>query len=269
MIDNVTLAVSYYKDSPTRAKNLENFLKYYQDSIKIDILESTYPHVIMENYNKLADRCSTKYIAFIDVDAILPLPQITASIKLLNSCDFVSPFNCFFDITDYTIDKQNITIDKMTEIFNEDLHDKLNVEYNISRDIRYIGKTKKTSLNVKQNNSWESPFFVGLCVVTKLETYYEFGMGNENFFVYGGADDEWYARAEKLGYNWQQLQGNIYHMNHERIFNKHNELLYKNNLIELMKILTFDKLELVEYLKRCHWIKSRPNALHLMELKHG
>jgi hypothetical protein len=272
LLNDITLAVSYYKDSDERENNLKNFLKFYGNKIKIDVYESSYPHVIMENYNKLADRCTTKYIAFIDVDALLPFDQITKSIKMIESgvSDFVSPFTRFFNIKQYTVTEGNVDVKEGYEITNPELHDILNVEYKFQRNITYIGNQQEVNkININENQSWESPFFVGLCVITKLDTFYEFGMGNENFFVYGGADDEWYARSEKLGYVWKQVLGNIYHLDHERIFNEDNRLLHKNNLIELIKIITLNKSELIAYIKRCNWIKNREYAKNMIKVKYG
>ena len=256
-INDITLVASYRKDSDQREQNRNNFTDFYTGVAKFDILETHDSHNIMRNYNDLACRCTTKYIAFIDIDVMLPPEQIRESIKLLETSNtsFVSPFDQFYNIHEFTWDEErNIDVIRGEEEYNERLHNIMEVGYYFKRNISYIGEEKtRSDLNVERNSEWESPFFVGLCVITELDTYYKFGMGNENFLTYGGADDEWYARAETLGYNWEQVPGSIYHIHHDRIPTSNGKLLGKNNMIELIKSTTFTKEELEEYMRYCHW----------------
>lgn len=260
LVKDITLVASYFEDTSFRKENKNKFIEYYTNICEFKILETKHDHNLMKNYNDLADQCKTKYIAFIDIDVLLPPSQIKKSLDMLKSreADFVSPFDQFFDIHKYetSIDKEIISYDG-TEETNERLHNILDVSYKFKRDISFIGDKKTISIHTDRHTRWESPFFVGLCVITSLSTYYKFGMGNENFFVHGGADDEWYARAEKLGFVWKQITGPIYHMHHPRVTSDKYSLQVMNNRFELLKICTYTKEELEEYISNCHWIKSR------------
>ena len=73
----ITLAVSYFEDSLDRKNNLKKFLDYWkQYPVKIDIEKCKTFTPLMSVYNKLANRCTTEYIAFTDVDVYFDYKQL-------------------------------------------------------------------------------------------------------------------------------------------------------------------------------------------------
>lgn len=241
----ITLAVSYFEDSEDRKNNLQKFLNYWEKypvKIDIEVCEKFTP--LMEVYNRLANRCDTEYIAFTDVDVYFDYEQLEKSIGV---ADFVNPFDTIYNVKDGDIILQN----------KNDLHSNIIGNISFQRYVKTIGKNisedGKTNFQWNLDINWNTPFFVGLCVLTKLETYYQFGMGNEYFKVWGGADDEWYARAMKLGYSWKNIKGNIYHNHHEK--SNHKSLrLVRNNIIELYKSISYDRDEFIDYMSTWSWV---------------
>lgn len=246
----ITLAASYFPDTPDRVKNYDRFMEYwskYPVTIDVEICDQFEPLMVV--YNRLAKRCTTQYIAFIDIDVYFDYDNLLKSIDYLSDYDFINPFNKIYNVKDGV----PLLQDKSS------LHGELNGNISFSRDVSTTG-TSSFGAPEKKNHSWNldinwnTPFFVGLCVITKLSTYFDFGMGNENFKVWGGADDEWYARATKLGYKWTNLDGSIIHHHHEKTNIKHKRLM-RNNIIELYKSIAFSEEELKDYISTWHWLK--------------
>lgn len=245
----ITLAASYFPDSEDRIKNYKRFINYWSKfPVKIDIEICKEFTPLMTVYNRLAKRCTTEYIAFIDIDVYFEYEQLEASIAALkNKADFVNPFDKMYNVIDNTAYLQE----------KHDLHNNMKGNISFSRFVRTIGKNlneeEKTQFDWNLEINWNTPFFVGLCVVTRLDIYFEFGMGNENFKVWGGADDEWYARAKTLNYKWINLPGSIYHYHHGKSNIKQKKLV-RNNIIELYKSISFSKEELMDYISTWPWI---------------
>ena len=244
----ITLAVSYFEDSLDRKNNLKKFLDYWkQYPVKIDIEKCKTFTPLMSVYNKLANRCTTEYIAFTDVDVYFDYKQLELAKGV---ADFVNPFNKIYDVKD----NKHILQEK------DILHSKILGNISFKRYAKTVGKNieeqQMTEFSWNLNIDWNTPFFVGLCVLTKLKTYYEFGMGNEYFKVWGGADDEWYARALNLGYTWKNIEGNIYHNYHGKS-NKSHPRLIRNNMIELYKSISFKQDELKDYINSWPWVINR------------
>ena len=244
----ITLAVSYFEDSLDRKSNLKKFLNYWKKyPVIIDIEECDTFTPLMEVYNRIANRCNTEHIAFTDVDVYFDYDQLEKSIGV---ADFVNPFDTIYDVRD--------GIEVLQK--KDDLHGKILGNISFERYAKTVGKNidnqEKTRFGWNLDIDWNTPFFVGLCVLTKLETFYEFGMGNEYFKVWGGADDEWYARAITLGYSWKNVEGNIYHNYHGKS-NVSSPRLIRNNMIELYKSISFEQDELKDYINSWPWVINK------------
>jgi len=246
----ITLAVSYYKDSIDREINLEKFINYWSKyPVKIDIEKCKTFTPLMEVYNKLAKRCDTKYIAFIDIDVYFNYEQLEAAKDV---ADFVNPFDTIYNVKD----------DKCIIQQKHNLHGPILGKILFERYATTIGKNienqEQTRFEWNLDINWNTPFFVGLCVLTKLETFFEFGMGNEYFKVWGCADDEWYARAEKLKYTWKNIPGDIFHRHHSSS-NEIPKKLIRNNIIELYKSISYTEQELKDYISTWPWLNDNKN----------
>ena len=213
----------------------------------------------MSSYNELSRRCKTEFIAFIDIDALIPWHQFEKAIYLIKkqNIDFVNPFDCLFNLIEWRVDGPN-TLNCTTKELQKksELHNEFTGLMQFYRNYKSIGENEIKKLSWETNFNWNTPFFVGLCVIVRNKIFLEFGMGNEYFKSWGMADDEWYARAQKLGYSWVNIDGYGFHMDHPRDLDKTN-LLGKNNIFELVKPIIFSAEELKAYIKTWPWLHDQ------------
>ena len=246
-MEELTLAVSYFKDCKDREHNYQKFIDHYVDmpfKIDIEVCDKYVP--LMKIYNKIAKRCSTKYIAFIDIDCIIDEQLLIRSIEKLKTHDhFINPFNKIYNVKNNVYEEHSEQLKNMPQ----PLHGNFLFEREATKT---FGRDKLNKTTWEESFTFSAPFFVGLCVVTELKTFFDFGMGNENYVTWGMADEEWYIRATKLGYNWSNINGTAYHLHHEYI-TPPKARLWRVNVLEHYKILSLNKDDLKDYIDTWSW----------------
>ena len=250
-MNDITIASYYFKDNDFREKNYYKFIKYWSKqpcTLDIEVTDTFIPK--MEAYNNIARRCKTKYIAWVDIDVYYDFEIILKSISMLESgYHFISPFSRYFNVySDGT--KEEMIYDERASPYRYD--------WNFyKKRAAKMGEEPEDSAGWEEHFHWNPPFFVGLTCITTLKTYKDFGMGNENFITWGCEDDEWYARATKLGYKWTNLEENAYHNHHgEKDPDKQQLDLIKLNILEIFKILSLDNEQLRQYISTWKWLKQ-------------
>lgn len=184
--------------------------------------------------NMMAQMCRTSFLSVWDADVIVPPDQILKSVELLRKkkADFVSPY-------------KDIALDT-TELVRE--------LYLKKKDITILEKNVKKMLPIQSPNP-----LVGGGIFAVKEAYINAGMENEQFYGWGGEDDERVIRWEILGYVYKRIPGMLFHLTHQR--GKNSEF-YSNKreeiaLSELNGILSMSKQELEEYVDT--WNHENPN----------
>jgi hypothetical protein len=95
---------------------------------------------------------------------------------------------------------------------------------------------------------------VGGCVMWNKEAFIRGGMENENFISFGPEDCERHDRFKMLGFEIIRIPGNLFHMDHYKGPNSSNKNPYfRANHIEIEKIRSMTKSELLEYVNTWPW----------------
>ena len=170
--------------------------------------------------NRLLKYVETEYIIVWDADVIVPVEQISQSVKFLRSkeVDFVCPFrDKFLDtskiLRDLYIQSRNLEILEMHQ-----------------------GKMK----------SLYHPKPVGGAFLANRKAYIDAGMENEYFYGWGREDGERVNRWKILGYRHIHIDGPIYHLTHERGKNSRFHSLNQESrkITEMYRYLAMSKEEL-------------------------
>jgi len=247
-LTDVTFLIPVRLDSIDRLVNLkavlrflhENFLSNIQvleadcfntgliksivnDSIDYIFIEDHDPIFFRTNYiNQMVRNCKTPYLSVWDTDVIVPPDQILKSVEFLRlgQADFVYPYEKKF------LDTSKI----IREL------------YLVDNDWKVLDKHQKKMRKLYPPNP------VGGAFLANREKYIESGIENLNFYGWGIEDGERVIRWNKLGYKYKRIQGNLYHLTHERGSNStfHNDSQKTLKLNELSRISSMTKEELQE-----------------------
>lgn len=179
--------------------------------------------------NELIRKAQTKIVSLSDTDVIIPIKQITESIRLIrqNTAQMVYPYDGSF-----------VSVDSLfKEMFLKIIDDEL-----------LILNQTKFLVGVKRS--------FGGTVFVNRDDYINAGMENEYFESWGPEDLERWKRMKILGYTIKRTEGNLFHLPHERFINSS----YNNTesriayMEEYFKICNLRKKELRNYIKTWVWV---------------
>lgn len=102
-----------------------------------------------------------------------------------------------------------------------------------------------------------NPNSYGGAIFFNKEKYIQAGLENERFISWGFEDNERIERLVKLDFKLARIQGQLYHLDHERKINSTPEQPnYNDNINEYMKVAKMTKNELINYIKTWGWINE-------------
>ncbi len=159
------------------------------------------------NINRLIDFSKCEFLCICDCDIIFDYIRFDKALKQIPNFDFIFPYN--------------------GPIYN------ININQYLKKDF-----SKKNIYSQTSNSG---------IFVCKRESFINSGMFNENFKGWGGEEEEFYYRINKLNFKIGRIPGVLYHLNHFRkdIFKTKN--LIENNKTELEKIKRMNINEIKDY----------------------
>lgn len=174
--------------------------------------------------NYLISKAKTDYISIYDTDVIVPHKQILQAVMMLRDqkCSMVSPYDGSF-----------ITVDRLLKAMFIKLNDDQLLE------------TNKGKFVVSARRSFGGAIFIN------RKSYISAGMENEKIRFWGPDDIERVKRMQILGYVIKRVNGNLYHLPHERGVNSMYVNIDEQDelMVEFIRISSMEKPELVEYIK--------------------
>lgn len=243
---DVTFLIPTRLDSIDRLVNLQatvSFIqKYFETKIRIleadsfnsfwveKLISKNVDYTFVEDFdpvffrtfyiNKMVEMCDTSYVCVWDTDIIVPPEQLIKSVELLRTdkADFASPYQ-----------KKALDTSK------------------IIRDL-YLKKNDWEILDKHQNKMKQMypPNPVGGAFFADRQKYVESGLENLNFYGWGIEDGERVTRWKVLGYRFERIEGNLYHLTHARginsTFQSPEQRKKKLKLLENIRISTKDEL---------------------------
>ncbi len=245
-LKDVTFLIQVQLDSIDRLVNLKMVINFLQENFdtNIQILEAGHfnngliqqfiprniSYRFIEDYdpvyyrtlyiNKMVDNCKTPFLSVWETDIVVPPEQVIAAVEMLrnNSADFTSPYEKKALDTSFLI----------RQLFYE------------NQDWKLLDKHQNKMKKMYPPNPVGGAFFAN-----KLK-YIEAGMENLFFYGWGIEDGERIIRWKKLGYKYERVQGNLYHLTHTRMQNStHNAKQRSYKLSELNRIRNMTKEELL------------------------
>lgn len=157
--------------------------------------------------NKLTEISNSQYLCICDCDIIFDYLRFNKALEQLPNFDFIFPFS--------------------------------GPVYNINI-IQYLKKDfSKKVIYAQTSNSG-----IFLC---KKESFLNSGMFNENFKGWGGEEEEFYYRTNKLNFKIGRINGPLFHLNHFRKNIYKNKELIENNKNELEKIKRMNVTSIKKY----------------------
>lgn len=234
-MNNLTLLIHYYRDSPERERNLI-LVRNWAERLGIkwcvfwdkkqDLLDGMIYRT--RALNIMAQRCTTAYVGIWDTDVIIPESQIDNAYQLLCSdeSDCVYPYDGEF---------RNYKESATQEFAATMNYDKLQA----SPDYR-----------VRKNRS-----MVGGALLIRRDKYLEIGGENERFISYGPEDKERFHRIKSL-LTYARVPGPLLHLHHPRLENTSTTHKYfERNVAECEKVCAMGPDELRAYIKTWEWVK--------------
>jgi len=177
--------------------------------------------------NVMTKMSTTPIVVSFDSDILFPINQLVESRDIIkNKTDFfVYPFNTRL----YHIEKPLIPTIKRT------------------LDLNSIGShTTCRHLGLPPGGA----FFMDKAM------FYQCGLENENFLSWGPEDQERAYRVKKLGFNIRNVEGPIFHLDHERTPNSnHQHSQYERNQSEFKKIQSYSVQQLRNYIGTWPWTR--------------
>ena len=233
----ITFCVPLFIDSKEREKNRDTFISYWKNHVNILLWTCSKDFHRVHIHNNLARLVKTPFMALVDIDCIVPYSQILkACNRMSKGVDFILPYD--------------------QPIKNIDSH--LNVKETWSG---YVIDEKLLKKYFDETITWNIPEIIntpihkGLIFCANLKSFFKFGLENEHFFGWGFEDEERLERAKKLGFSFERIPGDCYHLEHPKSPTCRQNDLWKNNFFEFFKIRTMNSQELQKYIKTWHWNK--------------
>lgn len=178
--------------------------------------------------NELVMGCNTPFIAVWDTDVIIPPRQIRSSAEMLrnNEAEFVLPYQTRFL--------------EISEIIRE--------MYIQSGDLTLLEK------NAAKMKQLYLPNPLGGAYFCNRKTYIKIGMENEHFYGWGREDGERVTRAKIFGYDFQRVEGPLFHLTHDRGINSkfHSSRQDDVKMSEVFRIYSMTEEELKREVKSWH-----------------
>lgn len=178
--------------------------------------------------NWLIRKSKTNFIAIYDTDVIIPAHQILDSIALLRNtdCSMVYPYDGTFLMVD--------------SLFKEIFGKLLDFQVLSLNQNKFVVSFKRS---------------VGGAVCLNRRKYIQAGGDNESFESWGPEDLERSKRMRNLGHVVRRVNGNLYHLQHERLRNSSYQtpeirVIYME---EYIKISNMKKSELENYIASWPW----------------
>ena len=181
--------------------------------------------------NEMIKICTTPYIAVWDVDVVAPLNQLSCAVDKLRSKEALVtwPYDgiCHF------------------------VQEKTGNRFIATGDIEVL-----TSRSEDVHHHVLSGFYNGGIFFADREKYMEAGMENENIYGWGPEDVERLKRITILGMLAHRVRGDLYHLWHPRGINRMraNPEREMRCLNEYLKVCSYSKEELLNYIKTWQWI---------------
>jgi len=245
-----TFIIPYKYDTPERLRNINAVVTYLQKHLQTNIMvweegpNSTYkPHSGVDYtyvqstgelfhrtaiLNKLTKKTVTPVVFVYDTDVLLDPAQYVAAQEIIVSrgADMVFPYDGRF-----------------LNIHNPDI-------------INYVIQTLSVAgLNNETDTSVNHPNSVGGAIAFKRESYFRFGLENENFVSWGWEDNERITRIQKLGGSIIRIRGPLFHLNHPSSTNSANtsHKPYFDNQQEYIKVANMPPEQLRAYINSWPW----------------
>lgn len=215
-LNDVTFLLSQRMESIDRLENLLAFVDFLYEHFEtnIHLLESgTHNNQLLEkllpqqvkysfredfdpifhrtyNTNIMLREATTPIVSLWDCDALIPKEQILEAVNMIRSgkADFVHPYKGKFLDT--------------TKIVRE--------LYFKTRNIEVLNENQGKMKQMYAPNPVGGGFFAN------LKSYVDSGMENEDYYGWGMEDGERVNRWITLGYKYERIEGNMYHLTHER-----------------------------------------------------
>lgn len=198
--------------------------------VEYHFIKDESPILYLTKYkNSLLSKTITPFISMYDVDAVLPVNQITKAIDVLRKGTYaiVSPYSGNF-----------VSVDRLLKAMFTKLCDP------------EIFETNKNKFCTGTTRSFGGAVFIN------REIYLQAGMENLNLTGWGPDDIERVKRMEILGYPVKRIPGNLYHLPHERGRNSsyQNGKEHDIHICEYLNICSMRRPELENYIKT--WNKN-------------
>ena len=240
--EDITFIIPVKYDSPDRKENIEIILyylkKYFKTNIIVGEQGGTYFEYLSDSVkyvkfdyplfyrtkilNQLTLMAETELIFNWDADVIVPVDQMKDAINILRSGkSFVFPYKDNF-----------IRLNR--DIYN--IREKINTNF----DFTEITNSIITS--------------VGGAIGFNKSEYIKCGLENENIIGWGYEDNERVSRIKKLGYDIEQVSGDIFHIEHQKSIKTHHYT--GNNRSEARRISEMTINDLSNYIRNWKWIKN-------------
>ena len=246
-MQNVTFCIPLLVDSPDRLENItlvKKYLSQLTNNILIGEYDKTqkYPDSIFYHnptdyfhktwvLNQLYKKATTDIVVMYDSDVFIPIPQLQAAYKKIQTADLVYPYDGRF----YNFDRRY-------------------------KNLLVEGKFEQLELGKELHKQYDnagtliSTISYGGCVFHKKSALQEIGWENENFRSWGSEDTAKYYMAKNYGMKIDRTNGVIYHLHHERTINSSdsNPFNYANQ-IECDKIVNMNREQIQNYIKEWSW----------------
>jgi len=178
--------------------------------------------------NDLARQATSRFIAVVDTDVVVPSEQWRRSLEVLRSgsARLVYPFD-----------------GRMVEVPHA-AHS-------------WLERGEFDALPPNSRNIIESTS-VGGCFLFDRETFLEYGMENEHFVSWGFEDDERILRAHKLGVRVDRQHGVIYHIEHRRgPDSRPDNAFIQSNAAEVQRVKSLSDEALRQEVRTWAWARPR------------
>jgi len=251
-LKDVSFLILVRVDSPDRLENLyaiTNYLtKYFNTTIfllevdsesKIDrsllhndvqysfIKDNSTKLHLTKYKNLLLKKCSTTFISFYDTDVVFPIEQIVQTVTALKEKGYAIAF---------PYDGSFVSVDSLLKTMFTKLVDPELLEKNCNK---FCTGTRRS---------------FGGAVFLNRQIYIYAGMDNEYITSWGPEDIERVKRMAILGYPAKRINGNLYHLPHQRSENSgyQSDKEHYTLMSEFLKICSMKKTTLQKYIQTWH-----------------
>lgn len=256
-LSDVTFLIPYRRDSEDRERNLRIVVSYLLDHFRTNIviaehdeqsqLEPIWPeawrgsveHLFIGTeawyfhrarcINAAAKVAKTPFVVMQDTDALVDVAQYQEAVERLRS--------------------------RAYEVCFPYAHRVMWVPNEFVPEVERVGSVEPLE-GADFPVSGASHTIVSLVVFLDRTAFVASGMLNEHFKSWGYEDVEFFERIHKLGLGVMNLEGLVYHLDHERGENWGDNPLFERNRQEYEKVLMMDRGELRRYIQTWPWVRD-------------